>query len=181
MIVLLDVDGVLARCHQKVLEIYREEFGPVPFDEPSEYWMELNFEDPEQAKHNIFEIFKNPGLFSTFEVQPGSQNAVTEIIEDGHEVYFCTTPMWANPTCCDDKVRWIDKHFFGLGTRTILTQNKRLIAGDVLVDDKPHLEGHEYPSWKRIVFDQHYNQSVKDPRISNDWSNWREAFAEVNK
>lgn len=181
MIILLDQDGVLAQCHQKVLEIYEEDYGDVPFKEPTEYWMELNFEDPELAKQNIFEIFKRPGLFASFDVQPGAQQAVTEMIEEGYEVYFCTTPMWSNPTCLSDKVNWIDKHFFGLGSKTYLCQNKRLVHGDILVDDKPHLDGHHVPSWQRVVFDQEYNQMVNDPRISRDWSNWREAFAKVER
>ena len=181
MTILLDMDGVIAQCHQKVLEVYRDQHGAdsVPFDEPTEYWMETNFPDPVEAKKRIYDIFKMPGLFASFAVQPGSQEAVTQMIEDGHDIYFCSTPMFSNPTCCDDKISWINKHFFGMGDKLILTAHKRMVAGDLLVDDKPHISGHHEPTWKHVTIDQEYNKMLEVPRIHRDWSNWREIFTEV--
>ena len=52
--------------------------------------------------------------------------------------------------------------------------------GDILVDDKPHLSGHNVePTWERVFFDQEYNKDLAGARILSGWEDWREAFEEA--
>jgi hypothetical protein len=37
--------------------------------------------------------------------------------------------------------------------RVILTHDKTLVRGDVLIDDKPGITGNMIPAWKHLVFD----------------------------
>jgi len=50
------------------------------------------------------------------------------------------------------------------------------VQGDLLIDDKPLIQGAVRPCWKHILFDAPYNRDVADrPRIN--WSNWRNVLA----
>ncbi|XP_010814865.1 5'(3')-deoxyribonucleotidase, cytosolic type isoform X4 [Bos taurus] len=75
---------------------------------------------------------------------------------------------------------WVEKH---LGPqfveRIILTSDKTVISGDLLIDDKEVIQGHEEtPSWEHILFTCCHNQHLALPpprRRLRSWSdNWRE-------
>jgi hypothetical protein len=40
--------------------------------------------------------------------------------------------------------------------RVILTRDKTLVRGDVLVDDKPEIRGVVAPNWRDVLFDETY-------------------------
>lgn len=76
--------------------------------------------------------------------------------------------------------RWVDKH---LGPqfveRIILTRDKTVVLGDLLIDDKDTILGQEeIPSWEHILFTCCHNQHLALPptrRRLLSWSdNWRE-------
>jgi 5'-nucleotidase len=55
--------------------------------------------------------------------------------------------------------------------RIILTRDKSLVRGDVLVDDKPEIRGLATPNWQHILYDQPYNRCL--PGVRMTWRNWR--------
>jgi 5'-nucleotidase len=57
----------------------------------------------------------------------------------------------------------------------VITQDKTLVCGDVLIDDKPVIEGLMTPQWVHMVFDASYNQHIQTP-FRMTWSNWVNAF-----
>ncbi|WP_421446371.1 5' nucleotidase, NT5C type, partial [Agrobacterium tumefaciens] len=58
----------------------------------------------------------------------------------------------------------------------ILTRDKTLVRGDLIIDDKPRIQGAVTPSWRHIVYDAPYNRQVTDaPRLT--WQNWRSVLA----
>ncbi|KAI4533912.1 hypothetical protein MG293_016931 [Ovis ammon polii] len=76
--------------------------------------------------------------------------------------------------------RWVEKH---LGPqfveRIILTRDKTVISGDLLIDDKEVIQGkEETPSWEHILFTCCHNQhlALSPPRRRlRSWNdNWRE-------
>ncbi|KAF4012904.1 hypothetical protein G4228_002872 [Cervus hanglu yarkandensis] len=76
--------------------------------------------------------------------------------------------------------RWVEKH---LGPqfveRIIVTRDKTVISGDILIDDKEVIQGQEEtPSWEHILFTCCHNQHLALPpprRRLRSWSdNWRE-------
>ncbi|XP_040100552.1 5'(3')-deoxyribonucleotidase, cytosolic type isoform X1 [Oryx dammah] len=76
--------------------------------------------------------------------------------------------------------RWVEKH---LGPqfveRIILTRDKTVISGDLLIDDKEVIKGQEEtPSWEHILFtcchNQHLALSPPRRRLSSWSDNWRE-------
>ena len=59
--------------------------------------------------------------------------------QEGFKIFICTAPILASPYCAQEKLNWIRKH---LGDKwldkVILCQDKTMVAGDLLIDDKPY-------------------------------------------
>ncbi len=52
------------------------------------------------------------------------------------EVYILSTPVWSNPDCWKEKRIWVEKHLGEKAKkRLILTHNKSLNRGKILIDD----------------------------------------------
>jgi len=74
-----------------------------------------------------------------------------------------------------EKYQWVEEHLGHEFTgRVILTRDKTLACGDVLIDDKPAIRGLGTPHWHQIIFDQPYNRQAEGSCMN--WGNWREAL-----
>ena len=59
--------------------------------------------------------------------------------------------------------------------RLVLTSDKTLVRGDLLIDDKPQVSGQErLPSWEHVVFDAPYNRGTAHNLRLGSWAKWRE-------
>jgi len=98
----------------------------------------------------------------------------------GFQIWFCTSPLLGNPTCCQEKLEWIQEHFGDeYVKRVILCQDKTTVRGDILIDDKPNITGLHHPTWQQCLFDAPYNQTRTDlPRMS-EWSDWETPLKKV--
>ena len=73
---------------------------------------------------------------------------------------------------------WVD--------RIILTRDKTLVRGDILLDDAPQAKGSSLePVWEHVYFDQPYNRpgvSDADPsrRRLVAWKDWRSLSLQAN-
>lgn len=95
-----------------------------------------------------------------------------------HDVFLCSTPDSTNRTCASDKILWT-RAVLGREwvKRVILTHDKTIVHGDVLIDDKPQVTGAMVPTWEHILFDQPYNRAVLDRRRITHWSEWAEVLS----
>lgn len=134
----------------------------------------------DEGKAAIEAILELPGFYRGLIPIPGAVQAVQEMEADGHEVFFCTSPYDTNPTCSDDK-RWTVGEFFGpkYRKRVILTNDKTLVRGDFLYDDKPEMHGAMTPEWEQIVFSQPYNQKVEGLLRIDSWADWRKPLEQA--
>jgi 5'-nucleotidase len=117
-----------------------------------------------------------PGLFRNLEPIPGAVEAIRAMDGAGFNVFLCTTPYPTNATCASEKYASVEAL---LGPawihRTILTYDKTLVRGAVLIDDKPLIAGSAEPSWRHLLFDQPYNRYVTQaPRLTG-WDRWEDA------
>lgn len=103
------------------------------------------------------EMCAAPGWFRDLPVVPGSQEGVEVLLERGIDVWVCTKPMESNPTCASDKQWWVEKHFPALARRVIVTPNKGMVVGDVLLDDAPMPSWFEYACWDPMIYQYGYN------------------------
>lgn len=116
-------------------------------------------------------VMNRPGFYAELEPIPGAIDALKRLVADGHEVSIASSPWWPNPTCVQDKHDWLVKH---LGPewadRLVITKDKTLVDGDILIDDKPEITGKIEPRWEHILFDQPYNSHVINGHRMYSWS-----------
>jgi len=73
--------------------------------------------------------------------------------------------------------QWIEKHLGRDFTkRIILSKDKTLIRGHLLIDDKPVIENAETAEWEHIIYDCPYNQDVLYKKRLT-WMNWKEVLS----
>lgn len=173
MKILIDLDGVIADFEKAFYEEWYNRHPDKTIVLPEERTkFYIRDEHPEVA-HLIREIYNMPGFFLSFPVIPGSIEALKEMLNRGHEVFICSSPSSENDNCIPEKIRWIKEH---LGNdfirRIIITKDKTLVKGDVLIDDRPEVTGVAKPEWELIIFDRPYNKHIKD-RKRITWDNWQ--------
>lgn len=84
------------------------------------------------------EIKRLPGAYLAMEPMPGAIEGVRRLIGKGHDVWVATKPPTGVPHAYADKVAWILKYLPELKRKIMLTHDKSLLRGDVLIDDRPH-------------------------------------------
>jgi 5'-nucleotidase len=122
----------------------------------------------EDVLPEIKEIINSPGFFR--DLPPGhiAANAVEDMLDAGHDVFICTKPHLPNPTCESEKKQWIQEHIPVLEKKIIMTQDKTMVRGDILIDDTWQ-HGKKHPEWDLVMFDQPWNTKYAVRRL-NDWS-----------
>lgn len=163
-IVLIDQDGVLAswddvfyaKCLAKDIKFDIEH----PHHQRHRY-----FTDHIPDKHQRNEarrMVNHPSWFPELPVIEGAQEGMAEL--DKHcEVWICSKPLESNKSCHQDKQDWITKHFPAFSDRLILTGDKSLIVGDILLDDAPKLKWFKRAKWQPVIYTQHFNAHKESP------------------
>ena len=176
-IVLFDLDGVFYQYDKKLLRLAHERFGlPLYLPEDVEHFnTELIF--PREFHERVEALSHEPGFFRGLEPYIGAVEAFKEASEHPDiEAFICTAPkrFAKNPTCAQEKFDSVAEHLgHEWADRIIMTRDKTLVQGDVLIDDKPEVEGIATPTWIHVYYDRPYNRGNDRHRIT-DWSKWKE-------
>ena len=174
MRILVDMDGVLADFEGAFLDRWRSTYPDrsfVPLSERRTFY--LSKEYPTELAREIF-------CAATFirDLPPiaGGLEAVQDMLRSGMEVFICSSPLSDYQNCVVEKYDWVVRHLgFEWSKRLILTKDKTLITGDVLIDDRPSVDGIATPTWEHVIYDQPYNREVNTKRRLT-WKNWREVL-----
>jgi 5'(3')-deoxyribonucleotidase len=169
--VLLDVDGVLADFtggfrQAAQLACKRE------LPSSTTTW---NFDDwqlTDSERKATWEIVNRPGFTEGLDLLWGSLSGVRDLASVC-EVYFVTSPIHTSPTWGYERHRWLTQQFGReQGSKVVFTSHKHLVAGDMLVDDKPsNLESWNFGT--RVLWDAPYN---RESSIGFRTSDWREVL-----
>lgn len=177
--VLVDMDGVMCKWQDMYDALLRKHYPHIPvfpFDQVTRFKTQSFYADEYRAE--IAEMMNMPGFYRDLEPMDGSVQALHTMKEAGIDVFLCTAPYVTHKTCASEKMEWVEQH---LGSawlnRTIITSDKTLVRGDVLIDDKPNIKGAMTPTWKHIVFDAPYNRGI-EPRL-DDWNEWHSVLGKV--
>lgn len=174
MIVLLDMDGVIADLEKNFLLRWRQKYPDeiyIPLEQRNTYYIVDQY--PREYSDAIRKIFAEPGFFLSLEPIEGSIQAIKELCEIGVDMFICTTPLDEYKNCVLEKYEWIDKYLgFTWTTKLVLTTDKTIIKGDILIDDRPVIKGVEVPTWEHIIYDLPKNRSEKNKRRLS-WKNWK--------
>lgn len=174
-IILVDQDGVLAHLEQAFFDRWREQHGEKPFitleDRRGHFVVE---QYPEEHRDEAYNILCQPGFFENLAPLPGAIEALRAMEALGLDVRICTSPLSDYEHCVVEKYRWIEKHLGHAWTkRMILTRDKTLVQGDVLIDDKAEITGaNAHPAWEHLLFDAPYNREVEGKKRLT-WENWK--------
>jgi 5'-nucleotidase len=175
MLILIDMDDVISdfdgEFYTRWNKIHPEKKIVSPEERKCFY---IKDELPEDFTKLIREINTASGFIRSLSEIPGSIQAVKEIAGMGNEVFICTSPLNAYKNCVEEKYAWIEEHLgFEWTLKLILTKDKTLVRGDLLIDDKPEITGVAEPTWEHIIFDKPYNRHVNNHKRIN-WGNWKE-------
>ncbi|XP_019615097.1 PREDICTED: 5'(3')-deoxyribonucleotidase, cytosolic type-like [Branchiostoma belcheri] len=165
--VLLDMDGVLADFEGQFLKNFREKYPQDPFvpleDRSGFYVTKQYYALGQDIGTKAFGIYEEKGFFLSLQPIEGAIEAAREMADmEGVDVYICTSPIKKYTHCVVEKYQWLDKH---LGKewmeRMILTRDKTVINGDLLIDDKPNITGGmSPPQWQHVLFTSWHNRDV---------------------
>lgn len=156
MRILVDMDDVLENMGRALVESLDFMYGlDVEYDDVRSWDIAGYF--PTLTKEQVFEPLDNPIFWRCIvEPIPRAREVLELLIEDGHEIYVVTA---SHPNTIQSKIPdFLFKHYpFITLDKVIITQNKQMIRGDVLIDDAPHnLIGGEY---KGVLFNAPHNSS----------------------
>ncbi len=172
--ILVDQDGVLARYDKRLMDTVAEEYPTerrFTEEELTLFDTHLHYSEAQQA--DIDRIALRPGFFEHLEPVEGAVAALQHMLELGFDVRICTAPKRQYQYCVAEKLVWIEKHLGSeFVTRTILTRDKTLVRGVVLIDDKPEIKGVKEPEWEHVLFDRPYNRHILERRRLT-WNNYR--------
>lgn len=176
MLILVDMDGVLAdfdlhACAE--LERIHPEVVQVPLEERREFYLKDDYPDD---RDKIIAITSKQGFFANLTMIPGAYAGMLKLVGLGHDVRICTAPLTENDYCVHEKYHWVRKNMPAFQSKLIITKDKTLVRGDILIDDKPEITGAMNPLWLHVVYDQPYNRHV-DGRPRMSWHNTHELLA----
>ena len=177
-LVLVDMDGVLLDLEGTFWEDFEaaNPDGPTRAEGDKTQFKIDDQMDPVWTPA-IRSVMAAPGFFARLRPMPGAVAALNEMLDEGWDVRICTAPLLHNPTCASDKIASLAEHFGQRWTRrAVITKDKTLVRGDVLIDDKPVVDGDWTPVWKHVVFDATYNQDAPSPYRLTGWANWRQTL-----
>jgi 5'-nucleotidase len=157
MIVFVDMDGVAADIIPYWLYRYNTDFQDDLSYEDITCWGLEKLVKPLCGEH-IRDYLDDPGFFAKARVIDGSIDALRDISDKGHKVYFATHTPETSRTAYYEKCTWADRHFpFIGGDHVIAVKDKSVLLGDVLIDDKP--ENLVAFQGRRVLYDQPWNRS----------------------
>jgi 5'(3')-deoxyribonucleotidase len=131
-------------------------------DRPPTFTTTWNFDDWELTPHErkaTWDIVNRPGFTEGLGLLLGAASGVRDLAKEC-DVYFVTSPIHSSPTWAYERRKWLIKWFgHEQGSKVVFTSHKHLVAGDVLVDDKPgNLENWNHGC--RVLWDAPYNREA---------------------
>ncbi len=178
MVILVDMDNTLADFDVGLLNTWRTLY-PDAFFVPLEKRTAFHSHDdyPEELQSKIQDICHSKGFIRDLPPVHGGIEAIHEMVAAGHDVRFCTSHLFTYDPSVLEKYQWIEKHFdASYVDRIILTRDKTLIRGDILIDDKPRVSGIATPTWEHILYDRPFNRHISDKRRLT-WQNWHDTLS----
>ncbi|CAL8284763.1 unnamed protein product [Merluccius merluccius] len=182
--VLVDMDGVLADFEGGFLRKFRSRFPAepyVPLEDRRGFWVSAQYGLLRgDLSEKAISIWESQNFFMDLDPLPGAVEAIKEMSKmENTDVFLCTSPIKHYHHCPYEKYAWVERH---LGpdflAQVILTSDKTVVTGDLLIDDKPDIHGVEArPAWEHILFtachNKHQDLDPAQRRLQSWGDDWR--------
>ncbi len=192
MNILVDQDGVLADFELAFYQAwqassYANKCPPIELEERNTFYIAQQY--PERFRKQIYQIIAKKGFFKNLPPMTNAVEAINAMQEAGHEVFICTSPLTSWQNCVAEKYAWVEKHLGKYWTKKIiLTKDKTLVQGDILIDDKPLVTGCMSPTWQHILYDCPYNRAENNLELQTElankprltWKNWQDVLENLD-
>ena len=155
MTILVDMDDTIEQLLKAWLQAANEQYGRNVQCDDVVSW-DLTAAYPGLTWEQVYSVPLQPGFWKTVEPIPGAAEALQRFMAAGHEVYLVTATPYE---CVHEKMNDLVFRYFPFisWNQIILTTNKQMIRGDVLIDDGIHnLEGGDYV---KILMTAPYNRN----------------------
>eukprot|EP01055_Gregarina_sp_Pseudo9_P001252 Gregarina_sp_Pseudo_9__1251@NODE_182_length_3802_cov_18_335902_g168_i0_p2_GENE_NODE_182_length_3802_cov_18_335902_g168_i0NODE_182_length_3802_cov_18_335902_g168_i0_p2_ORF_typecomplete_len236_score27_33NT5C/PF06941_12/1_6e33HAD_2/PF13419_6/0_00058HAD/PF12710_7/0_0087Put_Phosphatase/PF06888_12/0_22Hydrolase/PF00702_26/0_2_NODE_182_length_3802_cov_18_335902_g168_i0270977 len=185
--ILVDMDNTLNDWDaqfRRVMSVLYSDFKFASPENRRRYCIEQNY--PPEWTDKILDLTRLQGFWSTMPPAPGAVEAMHEMAQSGLNVWVVSAPdSFLTGKCAKEKYEWIETH---LGpewkNRLILTQDKTLIHGDLLIDDKPDASTgcRASRAWRHVAYCQPYNEGALCPTAVarlHRWSAWKEVIPQL--
>lgn len=176
--ILVDMDDTIENLCEVWIGYLNEQYGTnVQLDDIKEWDMTKAF--PTIKPQMIYEPLCDEKLWKRVLPLPGAVETIRRIMEEGHKVVIVTA---AHQDTVNMKLNNVLFNYFPYLSMNdvIITSQKQLIYGDLLIDDAPHnLEGGHYI---KLLFDAPHNRSYSE--AANDMTrvhNWDDIYKIVSK
>lgn len=164
LVVLVDMDGVLADFDRRIVELLAPTCPGLHTDRTDFYFKQAF---PRYAAE-IGDVTVETGFFSSLPLVAGALEGWERIRRAGFAPRICSAPPAHSLTCVAEKKAWLEEHFGGdVSDAAIIDSNKWAHHGIALIDDRPMIPRTAEASWQHIVFDASYNRAMTDgPRLT---------------
>jgi 5'-nucleotidase len=180
MIILVDMDGVLANFEEKFLEIYRSLYPNLPYIPVNlRRRFHIREEYPKELEDKVVSVWTKPGFYLSLDPIDKGLESINEIKNKGHDVFICTSPLSTYENCVLEKYKWVEKYLGNNWVRNIIfTKDKTIVHGNLLIDDNPLIKGIKNPSFEHIIYDCSYNK-LENFKRRMTWNNWKDVLTEL--
>lgn len=174
------MDGVLAdfdaEVHSRVAERHPDIRPLDPFPEIPDFYVSRHY--PEEHYDTVRGISNEQGFFASLPMIPDAAYGWERVMRLGFRPQICSSPISTNPYSKEEKLGWLEENLaplFGswVVSTAIITRDKHLVSGAVLIDDRPAIQHAETATWQHIIFDQPANRGITGPTIRR-LKTWRD-------
>lgn len=176
MIILVDMDGPLAQFEETFLREWKRMFPNephIPLRHRRKFYPRDDY--PQKLRPKVEQVYLDKNFYLKIPPVAGGIEAIREMEAMGIDVFICTTPLSVYKHCVLEKYAWVERYLgYKFTKKLILTRDKTIVHGDILIDDKPKITGIRKPVWEHIIYDFPYNRHIAGRRRIIHWRSWRE-------
>ena len=169
IIVLIDLDDTMTYLTRAWCTYLNQRYGTEVSENDVTSWNICDY-FPDLTEIQVFEPLHKDSFWQYVEPLENASEYISKIISEGFEVYICTASFIDTIKTKFELV--IERYFpFISWNQVIITKNKQLVKGDILIDDGIH--NLERGTYKKILMsaphNQHYDAELNGMTRVNTW------------
>lgn len=176
--VLIDLDDTMTHLVRAWCQCLNQRYGTSVSENDILDWKISDY-FPDLTEDQVFEPIHEDAFWQSVEPMADAQRYIKQLIDEGFDVYVCTASFFDT---IKSKFEYVLGRYFPFisWNQVIVTKNKRMINGDILIDDGVHnLEGGAY---EKILMSAPHNRGY-DAELHGMTrvKSWKEAYDAVHR